>query len=99
RDERLEKELTLAKRIQQRLLPRSIPKIPGFDVAGRVLAAREVGGDYWSVKDYPDDGIVTFKLADVTGHGIAAATLVAAVKFISGGFYRSAKSPAQVMDP
>ena len=98
RDERFEQELMLAKNIQQRLLPRSVPSIPGFDVAGRVLAAREVGGDYWSVKEYPDDGIVTFKLADVTGHGIAAATLVAAVKFISGGFYRGAKSAAQVME-
>jgi hypothetical protein len=94
RDERFEQELLLAKTIQQRLLPRRIPAIPGFDVAGRVLAAREVGGDYWSVKEYPDDGIVTFKLADVTGHGIAAATLVAAVKFISGGFYRGSKSAA-----
>ncbi len=98
RDERLEQELTLAKTIQQRLLPRRIPTIAGFDIAGRVLAAREVGGDYWSVKEYADDGIVTFKLADVTGHGIAAATLVAAVKFISGGFYRGAKSAAQVME-
>jgi phosphoserine phosphatase RsbU/P len=98
RDERLDQELTLAKSIQQRLLPRKIPPIPGFDVAGRVLAAREVGGDYWSVKEYPDDGVVTFKLADVTGHGIAAATLVAAVKFISGGYYRGAKNAAQVME-
>jgi len=98
RDERLEHELTLAKTIQQRLLPRRIPVVPGFDIAGRVLAAREVGGDYWSVKSYPDDGVVTFKLADVTGHGIAAATLVAAVKFISGGFYRGAKDAAQVME-
>jgi phosphoserine phosphatase RsbU/P len=63
-----------------------------------VLPAREVGGDYWSVKAYPEDGVVTFKLADVTGHGIAAAMLVAAVKFISGGFYRGARSPAQVME-
>jgi sigma-B regulation protein RsbU (phosphoserine phosphatase) len=98
RDQSLEQELMLAKRIQQRLLPKSIPQIPGFDIAGRVLPALEVGGDYWSVKEYPDDGIVTFKLADVTGHGIAAATLVAAVKFISGGFYQGAKTAAQVME-
>jgi phosphoserine phosphatase RsbU/P len=98
RDERFEQELILAKSIQQRLLPRRVPAIPGFDVAGRVLAAREVGGDYWSVKEYPDDGVVTLKLADVTGHGIAAATLVAAVKFISGGFYRGAENAAEVME-
>jgi hypothetical protein len=94
----IEQELRMAKRIQQRLLPKSIPQIRGYDIAGRVLPALEVGGDYWSVKDYPEDGIVTFKLADVTGHGIAAAMLVSGVKFISGGFYRGAKTAAQVME-
>lgn len=98
RDEQFAKELQVAKRIQQRLLPRTVPEIPGFDIAGRVLPAAEVGGDYWSCKLYPEDDVVTFKLADITGHGIAAATLVAAVKFISGGYYRASKSAAQVMD-
>ena len=46
RDERLEQELTLAKRIQQRLLPRSIPKIPGFDVAGRKI--------FWKIDLYEE---------------------------------------------
>jgi len=96
--ERLRQELMVAKRIQERLLPRTVPYIPGFDIAGRVLPAAEVGGDYWSCKNYPEDGIVTLKLADVTGHGIAAATLVAAVKFISGGYYRGSKTAAQVME-
>jgi len=98
RTQSMEQELRMAKRIQQRLLPKSVPRIHGYDIAGRVLPALEVGGDYWSVKDYPEDGIVTFKLADVTGHGVAAAMLVGAVKFISGGFYRGAKTAAQVME-
>lgn len=96
--EHFQHELTLAKRIQERLLPRSIPQVRGFDIAGRVLPAAEVGGDYWSCKEYPEDDIVTLKLADVTGHGIAAATLVAAVKFISGGYFRGSKTAAQVME-
>ncbi len=91
-------ELLLAKRIQERLLPRSVPEVPGYDIAGKVLPAAEVGGDYWSCRNYPEDDIVAFKLADVTGHGIAAATLVAAVKFISGGYYRASKTAAQVME-
>lgn len=95
---RFRQELMVAKSIQQRLLPKEIPNIPGFDIAGRVLPAAEVGGDYWSCKSYPEDDIVTLKLADVTGHGIAAATLVAAVKFISGGYYRGSKTAAQVME-
>jgi sigma-B regulation protein RsbU (phosphoserine phosphatase) len=98
RASRLSEELTLAKRIQERLLPKRIPHIPGFQIAGRVIPAREIGGDYWSVKYYREDGVVTMKLADVTGHGIAAATLVAAVKFISGGYYRGAKSAHEVME-
>jgi hypothetical protein len=95
---RLSEELTLAKRIQERLLPKTIPHIPGFQIAGKVVPAREVGGDYWSAKYYQDDGIVTMKLADITGHGIAAATLVAAVKFISGGYYRGSNSAHEVIE-
>lgn len=98
RASRLSEELTLAKRIQERLLPKTIPSIPGFQVAGKVIPAREIGGDYWSVKYHSEDGIVTIKLADITGHGIAAATLVAAVKFISGGYYRGAASAKEVME-
>lgn len=96
--ERFQQELRLAKRIQEQLLPRDVPSVPGYDIAGRVLPAEAIGGDYWSCRSYPEDGIVTFKLADITGHGIAAATLVAAVKFISGGYYRGAKTAALVME-
>lgn len=101
REQRLERtsyEMRLAKRIQQHLLPKVIPDIPGFQFAGRLEPAAEIGGDYWSMKHYPADGIVTMKLADITGHGIAAATLVAAVKFISGGFYRPDQSPGWVIE-
>ena len=90
-------EMRLAKRIQQHLLPKITPTVPGFDFAGRLEPAAEIGGDYWSMKHYPDDRIVTMKLADITGHGIAAATLVAAVKFISGGLYSADQSPGWVM--
>ena len=97
RAEQLTNEMRLAKRIQMHLLPKAIPEIPGFDFAGRLVPAEEIGGDYWSVKYKKDGGIVTLKLADITGHGVAAATLVAAVKFISGGFYQGSTSAAEVM--
>ncbi len=97
RAESLSNELRVAKAIQRHLLPRVIPQIPGFDFAGRLVPAQEVGGDYWSVKYYKDDGIVTLKLADISGHGIAAATLVAAVKFISGGYYKGSTSASEVV--
>ncbi len=90
-------ELQLAKRIQQHLLPLSVPTVEGFDFAGRLMPATEIGGDYYSIKHQPD-GRVTMKLADITGHGVAAATLVAAVKFISGGYYQGAVSASEVMN-
>lgn len=90
-------ELRLAKAIQHTLLPKSIPQIPGFEFAGRLLPAEDVGGDYWSIKHHNSTGIITLKLADISGHGIAAATLVAAVKFISGGYYSGAVSASEVM--
>ncbi len=97
RTERFNQELTVAKKIQSHLLPKVIPTVIGFDFAGLLIPAAEIGGDYWSVKFHPKDNIVTLKLADITGHGIAAATLVAAVKFISGGYYKGAQSAADVM--
>jgi serine phosphatase RsbU (regulator of sigma subunit) len=98
RMDNLTNELRVAKGIQQRLVPKHPPKIEGFDFAGRLIPAAEIGGDYWSVKNHPEEGIITAKLADVSGHGIAAATLVSAVKFISGGYFQSAKTASWVME-
>lgn len=98
RAQSISRELGVAKRIQTHLLPKDVPEIPGFQFAGRLIPADEIGGDYWSVKYQKRDGTVTLKLADITGHGVAAATLVAAVKFISGGYYRGAVSAAEVID-
>ncbi|MDO8683727.1 MAG: PP2C family protein-serine/threonine phosphatase [Armatimonadota bacterium] len=96
--ESLSNELRVAKGIQQRLVPQSAPKVEGFDFAGRLIPAAEIGGDYWSIKEHLEENIITIKLADVSGHGIAAATLVSAVKFISGGYFQSAKTPSWVME-
>ncbi len=98
RAQRFAAELKTAKEIQRRLLPKVIPEIPGYQFAGRLIPASEVGGDYWSVRHYKEDGIVTMKLADISGHGVAAATLVAAVKFVSGCYYRRSSSAAEVME-
>lgn len=97
-DPGLARELAGAKEVQQRLLPGIVPTVPGFEFAGRFAAAGHVGGDYWSVKYYREEDIVTCKLADVTGHGVGAAILVAAVKFVSGVLFRVADSPTFVME-
>lgn len=97
-DPDLSDELQGAKEVQQRLLPRVVPTVPPFEFAGRYAPAGQVGGDYWSVKYYREEKIVTCKLADVTGHGIGAAILMAAIKFVSGVLFRHSPSPAAVME-
>jgi sigma-B regulation protein RsbU (phosphoserine phosphatase) len=45
--ERLEKELAIARQIQESILPDRLPHLEGFDIAALTLPAREVGGDYY----------------------------------------------------
>jgi sigma-B regulation protein RsbU (phosphoserine phosphatase) len=73
--ERIEQELNVAASIQQRVIPRELPKIPGYDVAGINIPSREVGGDYYDCIDLGDDKFALV-MADVAGKGIAAALLV-----------------------
>ena len=72
-------ELRLAQQIQQRLLPRTSPNIPGFDISGRCIAARWTSGDYF---DYikMGDGTLGVVIADVTGHGTGPALLMATTR-------------------
>ncbi len=74
--ERLEKELETAHQIQERLLPHTMPTMPGFDVSGTSLPSHEVGGDYFDFLDL-DSGHLGVAIADVAGKGIPAALLMA----------------------
>ena len=74
--ERMEEELSIAKSIQQGLLPDPIPEIEGVDLAARNISSREVGGDYFDVAETPDGNNI-LAIADVTGKGVPAAMLMA----------------------
>jgi len=74
--DRLEHDLEVARSIQQSLLPRTMPEIEGFDIAGWNQPADQTGGDYYDWQ-LLTDGKVLVALADVTGHGIGPALLAA----------------------
>jgi len=74
--EKIERDLDLARRIQRGLLPRVEPNAPGFEIAGWNQAADQTGGDYFDWLELPD-GRTIITLADVTGHGIGPALIVA----------------------
>ncbi len=72
----LDKELNIARKIQQQLMPKDDPDINNFDIAGWSLAANQTGGDYYDWLVLPD-GKFVFSIADVTGHGVGPAIIVA----------------------
>ncbi len=74
--EAIQHDLSVARSIQQSLLPQERPRISGFDVAGWNQPADDTGGDYFDWIKLPD-GRVVVSLADVTGHGIGPALLAA----------------------
>ncbi len=77
--DRMEQELALARRIQQRLLPAGPPSVHGVEIAGMSAPAREVGGDYFDHLPLPD-GRVLLVIADVSGKGVPAALLMSAFR-------------------
>jgi len=75
----LQLELVYAAEIQAKLLPRSYPRIPGFDLAARCLPAKQVGGDYYDWQEVSPT-LFNITLGDVMGKGMAAAMLMATVR-------------------
>jgi sigma-B regulation protein RsbU (phosphoserine phosphatase) len=104
RIEMQEQELERAREIQQSLLPKDIPQLPGFEIAAAWRPARIVGGDYFDVLRLGENRLAIC-VADVVGKGVSAALLMANVQATVRAFARrgasrhappAAKSPAWV---
>ena len=93
---RLEDELLVAQKVQAGLMPREMPDIPGFGLAGAWHPSREVGGDFYDI--FPlDDGRWGMMIGDVADKGTAAALYMAMVhSLILSGALRH-RSPAAVL--
>ncbi len=74
--QKLEKDLELAKKIQEKLLPSELPRMKNFEIAAFNKAAKQVGGDYYDAIKL-DDGRILLAIADVSGKGVQAALLMA----------------------
>jgi len=77
--QQMEKELQMARDIQQSLLPKENPRLPGAEIAGLSHPAREVGGDYYDFIELGEDhlGVV---IADVSGKGVPASLLMSNIQ-------------------
>ena len=69
-------ELEIAKEVQLRLFPQSLPAIQSLEYAGACIQARQVGGDYYDFLSF-GSGRLGLVLGDISGKGIAAALLMA----------------------
>jgi phosphoserine phosphatase RsbU/P len=94
--QRMSSEAQEARTIQQALLPKSSPYIPGFCVAGLSVSAGEVGGDWYDFIDL-EDGRWGLVLADVSGKGTAAALLMSATRGILRSLAGASCSPGEVL--
>src|SRR5882724_1072925 len=70
-----EREIAEARAIQEKLLPREIPQMPGYEIASAWQSARLVGGDYFDILPL-DEKTLGICIADVAGKGMPAALLM-----------------------
>lgn len=74
--QRMQEQMKLASDIQMRLMPKSVPELSGYDIAGVSFPAQEVGGDYFDYVSITEDRLAVC-LGDVCGKGLPAALLMA----------------------
>ncbi len=72
----VEQDLKLAIDVQQAFLPQQAPSVPGYRFSSFYKAAHHIGGDYFDYISLPD-GRLAIVVADVVGHGVAAAMFMA----------------------
>jgi phosphoserine phosphatase RsbU/P len=77
--ERLNREVEIAREVQERLFPQTLPPIAGLDYAGHCRPALGVGGDYYDFLALPQ-GRLGVAIGDVSGKGIAAALMMASLQ-------------------
>ncbi|PAP76886.1 PP2C family protein-serine/threonine phosphatase [Rubrivirga marina] len=94
--ERLARELSLAREVQKRLFPQSLPEVEGLELAAAERPAREVGGDYYDVVRIGDD-CVGVMVADVSGKGTPAAFYMAELKGVFQAGSRLTRSPGELL--
>jgi len=95
--EALDKELALARKVQQDLLPREIAPRPGVEISTHFEPSAAIGGDYYDVLPSGATGIA-FVVADVAGHGLAAGLRMALVKSALALMIEDGEAPERVFD-
>jgi serine phosphatase RsbU (regulator of sigma subunit)/anti-sigma regulatory factor (Ser/Thr protein kinase) len=90
------RELEIAQEIQHLLLPRTLPQLAGFGLAGGWQSAREVGGDFYDAIALDDNSLLLL-IADVMGKGVPAALFATTMRGLLRGLAEHAAEPGQFL--
>ena len=96
RAETLQVAIDLGHRIQKSFLPGRLPELPGYELAAWWEPAEAVSGDYYDVVHLPD-GRTGLAMADVSGHGVGPALLMASARSMLQAACRSHSDPAAIL--
>lgn len=89
-------ELELARQVQQSILPREVPHIPGLEVSARYLPMTSVAGDFYDFIVL-DEKHIGFLIADVSGHGLSSALIASMLQTALSAQSAHVSDPAQVL--
>jgi sigma-B regulation protein RsbU (phosphoserine phosphatase) len=94
----IQRELSIAREVQQRLFPQNYPQVPRLEYHGTCRPAREVGGDYYDFLELPNHAL-GIAIGDVSGKGIPASLLMASLQAgLRGQTLAASSSINRVMD-
>jgi serine phosphatase RsbU (regulator of sigma subunit) len=89
-------ELEIARQLQQSLLPRSFPALPGFGFAAFCRSASQVGGDFYDILSLADDSVLLV-VADVMGKGVPAALFAATLRTLVRATLEWTQRPSELL--
>lgn len=99
--ERINREMEIAREVQERMFPQTLPAVAGLDYAGHCRPALGVGGDYYDFFELPasPNGSCPLGIAigDVSGKGISAALLMASLRASLRGMTRTSNQDLAAM--
>lgn len=95
--ERIEREIQLARQIQETFLPESLPQIPGWELDLRWETAREIGGDFYDIVKL-DENRIGLVIADVADKGLPAALYMTVSRTLIRASAAANASPAKVLE-
>lgn len=94
--QKVRQALTIARSVQQGLLPKAPPKAVGWDFGQLAVTCDETGGDYFDFVSLADD-IVGIAIGDVSGHGMGPALLMASARSFLRALSRQTGDPSQIL--